>query len=145
MERLPGGVPVGGTKKRISLQNTCLPLHLRTLATNAPSSLSPWHETPQHPKIHTKLAGYGQQKTTLLRATEEWAWNRKGFKVWKQGFGGCRSIIFLFAYGLPFFMVLLPNQLQRSRYMAAVKNPWLSTSAFYINISCNRPMKSSYH
>jgi len=28
-------------------------------------SLCPCHETPQHPKIHTKLAGYGQQKTSL--------------------------------------------------------------------------------
>ena len=30
-----------------------------------PSSLCPCHETPQHPKIHTKLAAYGQQKSAL--------------------------------------------------------------------------------
>jgi len=35
-----------------------------------PSSLCPWHETPQNAKIHTKLGGYGQQKTALPRLAD---------------------------------------------------------------------------
>ena len=58
---------LGCTKKRISLQNTCLQFHLRALATNAPPHCA--HDTKLHrlqiQKNHTKLAGYGQQKTTL--------------------------------------------------------------------------------
>jgi len=53
------------TKKRISLQNTRPLLHLRALATNALPHCA--HDTKLHKiqKIYTKLAGYGQQKTTL--------------------------------------------------------------------------------
>jgi hypothetical protein len=63
------GSDVGGTKKRISLQNTCLQFHLRALARNTLPHCA--HDTKLHrlqiQKNHTKLAGYGQQKTTLPR------------------------------------------------------------------------------
>jgi len=54
------------TKKRISLQDTRPPVHLRVLATNALPHCA--HDTKLHRvyKIHNKLAGYGQQETTML-------------------------------------------------------------------------------
>ena len=57
------------TKKRISVQNTRLPLHLRVLAKDALPHCA--HDTKFHrvQKIYTKLAGYGQQKTTMPRPT----------------------------------------------------------------------------
>ena len=75
MESFPGGVPildVGAMKKRISLQDTRLPLHLRALARNALPRCA--HDTKLHrvQKIYTKLAAYGQQKTTLPYPSEGW-------------------------------------------------------------------------
>jgi hypothetical protein len=60
------------TKKRISLQNTRLLLHLRVIARNVHPHCA--HDTKSHRvyKIHIKLAGYGQQKTTLPWPSEEW-------------------------------------------------------------------------
>jgi len=47
-------------EKRISLQNTRLPLYLQALARDALPHCAHDTELPRVQKIHTKLGGYGQ-------------------------------------------------------------------------------------